>query len=97
MEVPNAAIEKELKEVVVDIKKEYDVSESMGEAPLKPLFIFPLPVDKSDPDLLISYLNQSLMTASDGMKERDEFSFGIKAPEELDASNSRINGLLHTS
>ena len=40
MKVPNAATEKELNEVVVDIKKKYNVSESMGEAPQKPLFFF---------------------------------------------------------
>ena len=45
--------------------------------------IFSSPVEESDPDSLISNENQSLMTASDGMKELDGFSFGIKAPEEL--------------
>ena len=75
MEVPNAAIEKELKEVVVDIEKEYVVFESMGEAPLKPLLIFPLPVEESD----ISYVKQSLMKASNHMKEMDGFSFGLKS------------------
>ena len=58
MEVPNAATEKEWKEVVVDIKKKNSVSESMGEAPSKPLLIFPFPVEENDPDLLISYGNQ---------------------------------------
>ena len=53
----------------------------MGEAPSKPSLIFPLPVEENDPDSLISYVNQSLITASDGMKELDGFSFGIKAPE----------------
>ena len=75
--------EKELKESVVDIEKEYGVSESMGEAPLKPLLIFPLSVQDSDANLLISNVNQSLMKASDGMKELDGFSFGIKAPNGL--------------
>ena len=50
----------------------------MGEAPSKPSLIFPLPVKESDPDSSISYVNQSLMTASDGMKV-----LSIKAPEEL--------------
>ena len=54
----------------------------MGEASLKPLLIIPLHVEESDSDSLISYVNQSLMTAN-GMKELDGFSFGIKAPEEL--------------
>ena len=78
MEVPNAATEKELKEVVVDIEKTYNNFESMGEAPIKPMFIFPLSLEQSDHDLLMSYVNQSLITASDGMKELDGFSFGIK-------------------
>ena len=55
----------------------------MGEAPLKPSLIFPLFWGESDHGLLISYVNQSLMTASDGMKELDGFSFGIKAPNGL--------------
>ena len=55
----------------------------MGEAPSKTSLIFPLPVEESDPDLLISYVHQSLMTASDCMKDLDGFSFGIKAPEGL--------------
>ena len=38
---------------------------------------------ESDPDSLISYVNQSLMTDTDGMKELDGFSFGLKAPEGL--------------
>ena len=74
---------KKLKEVVVDIEKEYDVSESIREAPLQPLLIFPLHLKKNEPDLLISYVNQSLRTALDGMMELDGFSFGIEAPEGL--------------
>ena len=35
MVAPNTATEKELKEIVVDIEKKYDVYEEMGEAPLK--------------------------------------------------------------
>ena len=42
-------------EVVVDIKKECGVSESMGDTPSKSSLIFPLPVEESNPDLLISY------------------------------------------
>ena len=42
MEVPNAATEKELEEGVLDIEKEYSVSESMREALSKPSLIFPL-------------------------------------------------------
>ena len=57
MEVPNAANEKELKEVVLDIEKEYGDSESMGEVSLKPLLIFPLPVEESDHGLLILYVD----------------------------------------
>ena len=82
MEALNAATEKEL-EVIIDIKKEYGISEVIGDTPSKPSIIFPLSVEESDPDSLISYVNQPLMTASDGMKELDGFSFGIKAPEEL--------------
>ena len=65
MKVPNVAIGKELKEFVVDFEKEYDVLESMGEAPLKSLLIFPLSLEESDLDSLTSYVNQSLMTVSD--------------------------------
>ena len=62
MEVPNAATLKALKEVVLDIEKEYGVSDSIRKTPSKPPLIFPLPVEVSDPDLLISYVNQSWMT-----------------------------------
>ena len=55
----------------------------MGEAQLKFLLIFQLPVEESDTDSLTSYVHQSSMTASDGIKELDGFSFGIKAPEGL--------------
>ena len=55
----------------------------MGEAPLKPSLIFPFPVEESNPDLLISNENQSLITASDGMRDFDGFSFVIRAPEGL--------------
>ena len=55
------------------------------DTPSKPSLIFPLPVEESDPDSLISSVNQSLMTASAGTKELDGFSFGIKAPEDLQA------------
>ena len=48
------------------------------EAPSKPSLIFPLPVDKSDSDSLISYVNQSLMTSSDGTKEVEWISFWYK-------------------
>ena len=71
MEASIAATEKELKDILVNIENEYNASESMEEAPLKPLFIFPLPLKQSDPDSLISYVNQSLMRASYGMKELD--------------------------
>ena len=74
---------KKLKEVVVDIEKEYDVSESIREAPLQPLLIFPLHLEENEPYLLISYVNQSLRTVSNSMKELDGFSFGIEAPEGL--------------
>ena len=95
IEVPNAATEKELKEVVVDIEKEYDVSESMGEVPLKPLLISPLPLEESDHDSLISYVNYSLMKATYGMKELDGFSFGITATKGLQPKE--CDRLLHTS
>ena len=55
----------------------------MEEAPSKLSLIFPIPVKKSDPDALILYVNQLLMTASDGMKELDGSNFDTKAPEEL--------------
>ena len=55
----------------------------MEEAPKKPSLIFPIPIEESDPDSLISSVNQSSMTASVGMKDLDGFSFGIKASEEL--------------
>ena len=41
---------KKLKEVVVDIEKEYYVSKSMGEAPLKHSLIFSIPLKESGPD-----------------------------------------------
>ena len=47
------------------------------------LLIFPLPLEESDLDLLISYVNQSLMIASCGTKELNGFSFGITAPKGL--------------
>ena len=49
MEVPNAATEKELKEVVIDIDMEYSVCDSTSKALLKPSSILPLPVEVSDP------------------------------------------------
>ena len=55
----------------------------MEETPSKPSLIFPLPVEESDPDLLISYVQQLLMSASEGMKELDWFSFDAKAPKWL--------------
>ena len=67
-----------MKEVVLDIEKKYGVTESVREAPSKPSLIFPLPVDKSDSDSLISYVNQSLMTSSDGTKEVEWISFWYK-------------------
>ena len=74
MEVPNAATKKELKEVTVDTEKEYSVSESMGCAQLKPLLIFSLPMEESDPYSFISFVNQSLMMALDSIKKWDGFS-----------------------
>ena len=53
MEVPNAATEKELTEVVVDIEKEWYVYDSMGKAPLKHLLIFQIPFEEGVPDSLI--------------------------------------------
>ena len=44
MEVSNAATEKELKEVVIDIKKEYCISKSIKDSPSKHSLFFPLPV-----------------------------------------------------
>ena len=46
MKVPNAATEKELKEISVDIEKEYSISESIEEAPSKPLLNFSQPVEE---------------------------------------------------
>ena len=82
-----------MKEGVVDTQKEQDVSESMGEVLLKPSLIFPMPLEESNPDLLILHVNQSMMTASDGMKELDGFNFSIKAPEELKLSG--FESILH--
>ena len=92
MEVPNAATEKEMKENVVDIEKEYGVSQ-YGRSTIEALLIIPLPVKESDHDLLISYVNQSLMKTSDDMKELDGFCFGIKAPEGLQPK--RFEFVLH--
>ena len=55
----------------------------MREAQSKPSLIFPLPVKNINPDSLISCVNQSLMAASDGMKELDGSSFGTLTPEDL--------------
>ena len=55
----------------------------MEEAPLKSSFIFLIPVEESNPDSFISYVNQSLMTALNGMKELNGSSFGTKTSEEL--------------
>ena len=57
------------------------------------MLIFPLPIEDRDPDLLISYVDQSWMRESDGMKELDGFSFGIKAPEELQPK--KFESVLH--
>ena len=72
------------------MEKEYSVSELMGEASLKPLLIFPLPLGENGHDSLILYVNQSSMRALDGMKELDGFSFGIKAPEGLQPKGFEI-------
>ena len=48
---------------------------------------------ESDPKLLILYVNQSLMTASYGMKELVRFIFGVKAPERLQLK--RFESVLH--
>ena len=45
--------------------------------------IFIIPLEKSGPDLLISYVNQSFMRASDVMKELDGFNSEIKPTEGL--------------
>ena len=82
MEVANAETENGIK-VVIDNKKEYCVSEATGDAPSKHLLVFPLPAEENNHYSLILYVNQSLMTASDGMRELDGFNFGIKAPFEL--------------
>ena len=55
----------------------------MRVTPSKLSLIFPIPVKESDPDSLILYVNQSLMTTSDGIKELDGSNFGTNAPEEL--------------
>ena len=65
----------------------------MREAPLNYLLIFPLPLEESDHDLLISYVNQSLMKALNGLKEWDGFSFGINAPEGL--QTKQFENVLH--
>ena len=70
MEVPTAASDRKL-EVVIDVKKEYSVSITMGEAPSKPSFIFPFSVEKSNPYSSISYANYLLVASSDGMKGLD--------------------------
>ena len=87
MEVPTAASGRGLRDVI-DIKKEYGSSETMGDEPSKPSLIFPTPVEASNLDSLISYVNQSLMTASDGMEELDGLSFGTKTPEALQPKGS---------
>ena len=51
--------------------KRIDVSEAKEKAPLKGSLIFPIYLEERDPDLLISYANQSSMMASDSKKELD--------------------------
>ena len=60
MGVPTAASEKGL-EFVIDVEKEYVVSETIGEVPSKLSLISPIPVKESNLDSLISYVNQSLI------------------------------------
>ena len=92
MEFPNVATEKELEEVVVEIKKEYCFSQLMGESSSKLSLIYLLCLEES---VLISY--QSLMAASDCMKKLDGFGFVIEAPEGLHNPIPIFNvyGLLH--
>ena len=59
-------------EVLLDAEKEYSVSETIRETPLKPSLIFPIPVEESNTESLISYVNQSSITASDVMKVLDQ-------------------------
>ena len=77
MKAPNAATEKESNDVAVDDEKEHDVSETEKEVPLKASLICPLPLKESDPDLLISHVNQLLARASAGKKEWDGFTYGV--------------------
>ena len=56
-------------------------------------------MELSDPDFLISFVNKSLMTDSDDMKELDKFSFGTKAPAGLqpngfESVKNQIPGLM---
>ena len=72
----------------------------MRDIPLKPSLIFSLYVDMSHYNLLISYVNQSLMIESDGIKELDGFSFSIKEheglqPKEFQSVLHPIPGLMH--
>ena len=68
---------KKSKGVAVDVEKEYGVPNSVRESPLKHSLIFPIPWEESCSDSLISFVNQSLMRASDGMKELDVLSFCV--------------------
>ena len=82
MKVPTAASDRGL-EVVIVLKMEYCLSETMEEAPSKPSLIVLIPVKEIDPYSLISYVNKSLMRASDGLKELDGSSFGTKVLKAL--------------
>ena len=45
--------------------------------------IFPIPVKESNLNSLMSYVNQTLITISDGMKELDGSNCDKKKPEQL--------------
>ena len=55
--------------------------------------MFPLPLNESYPDSLISYVNQSFIRASYGTKESDGFCLGMKAPEGMQSKG--FESILH--
>ena len=60
----------------VDIEK-FDVSDAKEEMPFMSSSIFLILLVEIDPNLLILYVNKSLMRASDVTKEMDGFNCGL--------------------
>ena len=98
MEVPNADTEEELKELVVDTRRNIMFLNPWEKLHWKLYWLLQYHWRNS----FISYLNQSLISSSDCMKELDRFTFEIKAHVGLQkrvwmcyASKFRVIRILH--